>query len=163
MPRRSSWNEDRRAEEKYYEYLYSECRCDGEEPLCHLCHWETERAQQLEEDLRVYMAQKEAEQKAREEACPNRQWRPIIASLREKLNAVQHARGTEAKVEACRILFTELLSCEGFLSVQPKFRTVALHKIEELLADEKAESIYPLLDELKGKIQGLSGREDYIA
>jgi hypothetical protein len=154
---------DRRAEEKYYEYLYSDCHCyqfgtDPDDPqegdeLCHLCAWEQEKSlpPQKEEEKWIQVA-------TFHEPHP---WADQITSIKAQLDAVEKAMGIGEKLPAVRILLTNLLSQEAFLAVQPKFRAALLKKVVELRANPLAEPLTELFDQVDTMLEGVKGRDDY--
>jgi hypothetical protein len=157
MPRYRSYSwDDRYAEEKYYEYLYSECRCpypdDPEEGdlLCHLCAWEESKRLEAEET-----------QRKKEAALAAHPWREQIVAIRAQIDAVEKAKGLGEKLPAVRILLTNLLSQQAFLAVQPKFRMALLNKVAELRKDPKADPLTELFDHVDTMLEGLKEREDY--
>lgn len=150
MPRhrRDSYAE-RRAEEKYYEYLYDECHCpfyetedgqweqDTSDP-CYHCRWEAKRLRRLAEEA--------AAAAARLAANP---WAPQITAIRALIDASQAAVGVDAKVAAVSKLFTELLQQHDFLSAQPKFREAVKKKIADFRGVPEAAPLVPEMDRLE--------------
>ncbi len=167
MPRHSSWDyDDRRAEEKYWDYLYSECRCpwfeeedgtweqDTSEP-CHYCRWEAKKAAKAAEAERQRQAAAAAHPHATE-----------IATIKKWLNHVEAGRqeGNMGKqLDGCRALFTHILGYDAFMAKYPNFRAAVVKKIAEFRANEKAAPLTELLDHVDAFLARLPEREDYVA
>lgn len=162
---------DRRAEERYYEYLEEACECpydydapEPEEP-CHHCERRAGEAAARAEALRWHaekeQQREEQERQRKEAALAANLWKEQILSIRAQLDGVKKAVGIGEKLAAMRILFTNLLSQQPFLAVQPKFRAALAKKVVELRADPKAEPLMELFDHVDTMLEGLKAREDY--
>jgi len=132
--RYSSWDEEH-ARDKYYEYLYSECRCTTyddktSETLCAYCELEKEQA----------------EQRAAEEARQlSRPFGAEIVAVKKQLNKYHSAIGQTEQIEAIRSLFTVLLGFDKFLAANPNLRNMAMKKTNEFRGHAVAG---PMLKEL---------------
>jgi hypothetical protein len=169
MPRHRSWSYDeQRAMDKYYEWLYSECRCeengydlDGDialgAPRCALCEQDFEQRQE------AWQAQQE--QLRREAACPNRQWREQIAFIGEQLKAIERGPSLYERLTHVRILFTEIQNerYQAFIAAQPKFRAALIKKTAELKADPQAEALVELFGHTERMIERLAERPEFKA
>ena len=158
--------------DKYYEYLEEACDCYlnyDDDPVgaelppelqCDHCVRRMREASERAERERREEQRREAERLARLAANPHK---AQILFIGAKLKEVAAAVGTEAKVEVVHALFTYLLEQQQFLSVQPKFRTAVVNKMNELRADEKAAVLLPLFAQVDAMLAELTARADYAA
>lgn len=136
--RYSSWDEEH-ARDKYYEYLYSECRCntyddETSETLCAHCELEKEQA-----------AQRAAAAAAEEARQLSRPFGAEIVAVKKQLNKYQRAISQTEQIEAIRSLFTVLLGFDKFLAANPNLRNMAMKKTNEFRGHAVAG---PMLKEL---------------
>jgi hypothetical protein len=73
-----------------------------------------------------------------------------IAAIKNNLYAVEKAVGTEKKVEAAKVLFTDLLYRISFIKAFPNFEEAVRKKIGQFNVDPKARTLWPTLDVLSG-------------
>jgi hypothetical protein len=154
MPRRThksrsySWDSSRydRAWDNYYDQLEEE-----------------------ERDWEAYYAEVEEQQRRAKVVPPLPRapivsaWRYEVTFLRRKIDDVERAVGTEAKVEQMRQMFTALQDFKAFLAATPKFRGAILKKMEELRKEPKAATLSELFDQTNDMFSKLAGRTDYVA
>jgi hypothetical protein len=161
---------ERRAEDSYYEYLENACECpwgydennepeEPEEPCHHCVRRAAEEA--AREETREWRA--EQERKFKEAALAANPWRDQIVSIKAQLNAVETAKGLGEKLPAIRILLTNLLNQQAFISAQPKFRATLANKMVEFRGDPKAEPLVELLDHVDTMLEKLKERDDFVA
>lgn len=171
MPRRDSYYE-RRAEDRYYDYIYDNCLCEyyedengqwqlDEEHPCTHCRWEQKQAEKrvAEEAERQRLEQ---ERLAREAAHPHAR---EIATIRKWLSANEEG-GREGnlgkQLDATRALFTELLGMPTFLKKYPKFRIAMANKVSELRTKEQAAPLEELFQHVDDFLYKLSLEDDYV-
>jgi hypothetical protein len=160
MPRHRSLSyEEQRAMDKYYDWLYSECRCEESgydlngdialgDPRCALCEQEFEQRQEAWQ---------------RQAACPNAQWREQIAFIGEQLKAIERGPTLCDRLTHVRILFTEIQNerYQAFVAAQPKFRAALVKKTAELKADPRAETLVELFGHTERMVERLAERPDF--
>ncbi len=170
MPRRSSssWD-DRRAEDRYWDYIYDNCLCrwyeaedgtwhqDEEDPCTH-CRWETKKAARAARDA----AEEAARAAAKEEEFKKNPHYHEIVTLRGFL--FHHpSLPREKRVENVRGLLEALLGFESFLAKQKKFREVLVGKLAEFRAEPDAAPLLELFDQVEALIKRLPEVEGYVA
>jgi hypothetical protein len=167
MPRRYSDSYlDRRAEEKYWDYIYDNCLCkwyetedgnfemDESDPCTH-CRWEAKKAARA--------AREEAERQAAAAAHPHAH---EISTLKKWLAHVEQGRaeGNMGKqLDGVRALFTEMLGFSSFVAKYPKFRTAVVNKLAEFRENEHAAPLKELFDHVDTFLARLPERDDYVA
>ena len=164
---------ERRAEEKYYDYIYENCLCpyyededgnfqtDDSDPCTH-CRWEKKKAEEriAEEAERQRL---EEERIAREAAHPHAR---EIATIRKWLdvNAEALREGNLGKqLDSVRALFTEILGFDTFMAKYPKFRAAVVAKLEGMRAEPRAEPLKELFEHVDAFLARLPAVEGYVA
>lgn len=160
MPRyRHSYDEDRWAEEKYWNYVYDNCLCEwyedenGEmqqdtENLCRHCEWEEKKARKRVEE--------EVARKASPFYAEMEVLRPIIAR-----NAA--ATTQEERLESTRELFERLLALDTFLAAKPRIREVAENKMKEFRGKKEAEPLLDLFAAFEAFLKTLPNHPKFVA
>ncbi len=152
--------------DKYYDWLYSECRCEecryhpGECPYC-----VNEREREAEYQAAIAREEQLAAAAAAAAVCPNAQWREQIAFIKGELDAVARGPTLYERLTHVRILFTEIQNerYQAFIAAQPKFRAALVKKVAELKADPKAEALVELFEHTERMVEGLAARPEFKA
>lgn len=159
MPRHrySSWDEER-AYDKYYEYMYAECRCHtyddgGESELCPCCELENERVA-----TKAAAAAAAAVKKAQLLALP---FGAEIVAVKEQIQKFESAWTEATQIEAIRNLFTVLLGFDKFLAAKPNLRNMAMKKANEFrghsIAGQMLKELFDNFDLLIHRLPEIEG------